>query len=99
MPRVSRKKVDKYVENAVIIDGDMLPYTDERVMDAKQSLRTVEQGFVDKTMSDFVEQLDVKKDEISRKIMEYAENELKPKYDDNGNLVRTRNANCSQKNE
>lgn len=89
MPRIPRKKVDKYVDNAVIIDGDMLPYTDDRVQNAKQSLRVVEQGFVDKTMNDFVEQLDMKKDEISKKILEYAENELKPKYDNNGNLVRT----------
>lgn len=85
--RPTKKQIEKYNEKAVIIDGDLLPPDDTRVVEAKNTLRKLEQGYVDKTVSDFLEELEMKKEKITNEILDYAENEMRPVYGDNGEVV------------
>lgn len=87
MPRgrkPTKKQIQKFENNAVIIDGNMYSPTDSVVVDTHNELRRVEQGYVDKTISDFLEDLQEKKEKITNDILEYAQNEMKTTYNDEG---------------
>lgn len=71
MARMSKKEKEKYEERAVIIDGDMLPPEDSRVIKAKAELKTVEQMYVNATVDNFLDKIEEKKQEIESKIEQY----------------------------
>lgn len=86
--RKSRKKmVEEYGKKGVIIDGDLLAPEHPRVQKAKAELRKAEQGYVNKTVNDFLADLEAKKEKITNDILDYAENEMKKEYDKEGNLT------------
>ena len=87
MARATKKQIEKYNDKAVIIDGDLLKPTDKKVVEAKAELRRVEQGYVDKTVDDFLSEIEKKKEEITNAILDYAEHEMKEVRDDNGEVT------------
>lgn len=74
--RLTKKEREKYEEEAVVINGDLLPATDERVQAAKREVRAMEQGLVDKTVEDFAKEIESKKEEITEKIVEYSRGKM-----------------------
>lgn len=85
--KASKKETEKYEDNAVIIDGDLLEPTNPKVVETKNTLRKLEQGYVDKTINDFLEELEMKKDKITNDILEYSESQMTPVYDETGEVI------------
>lgn len=83
----TRKQIQKYEDRAVIIDGEMLPPTHEKVKRAKKELREVEQAIVNANVDTFSVEIDQRRADIEQRILDYMENEMTPVYNDDGDIV------------
>ena len=85
---LTKKQREKYEEKAIIIDGDMLPPDHPTVKEAKRELREIQQSYVNMKVSDFAEQIEERKREITEQITHYALYEMDEVLDDEGNVKK-----------